>query len=489
MAAAGVDASNVAAGHGRAAARGPGRHGARACVSGSARRPVATWPSLVTDTAGRAWRDGQTDIAIGAAGLEPLDDHAGRVDGYGNELAVTAPAVADELAALAELVSGKLGGRPVCRRARAGATGCCPPGDARPGRGRPGAAARAGHVRARRPRGRASPPCAATDADCFGAPAPRPTVLARSRPAACAAAASGALGPGGAAGRRVATRWRPSSGAAGRARPRLAAAAATTARRTPSPCPHRSVDSARTHPHRPTTERSPRGQEERPRTERARRVEQMRTRAAAQGAHAQPRHPRRLRRPGRRAARRRAGPVHQGPAREGPHRGQRRWPSSVSSPSAAGVRRRRRPRTADGSGPAHADRHPDQLPGRPAGVRPALGQLPAGLGDPHLLHPEDRPELERLVHNLEHGYTILWYDDTVKAGTRGVRADPGDRRQVRPRLPDKFIAAPWTSKETAARSPSGKHVALHPLDRRRTRRSRASRQYCAEPAARSSTTS
>ncbi|MGZ4490216.1 MAG: coenzyme F420-0:L-glutamate ligase [Nocardioidaceae bacterium] len=67
---------------------------------------------LVTDTAGRAWRNGQTDIAVGAAGIDPLHDYAGRTDGYGNELAVTAPAVADEIAAAADLVKGKLAGVP-----------------------------------------------------------------------------------------------------------------------------------------------------------------------------------------------------------------------------------------------------------------------------------------------------------------------------------------------------------------------------------------
>lgn len=67
---------------------------------------------IVSDTAGRAWREGQTDIAIGAAGLRVTEEYAGRVDGYGNELAVTLPAVADEIAGLAELASGKLGGRP-----------------------------------------------------------------------------------------------------------------------------------------------------------------------------------------------------------------------------------------------------------------------------------------------------------------------------------------------------------------------------------------
>ncbi|MEP9364220.1 coenzyme F420-0:L-glutamate ligase [Nocardioides sp. CN2-186] len=67
---------------------------------------------IVTDTAGRAWREGQTDIAIGAAGLVVAEDYAGRTDTHGNELAVTLPAVADEIAGLAELVTGKLGGRP-----------------------------------------------------------------------------------------------------------------------------------------------------------------------------------------------------------------------------------------------------------------------------------------------------------------------------------------------------------------------------------------
>ena len=67
---------------------------------------------VVSDTVGRAWRNGQTDIAIGAAGLEVILDHAGLPDGYGNVLEVTAPAVADEVAAAADLVKGKVGRAP-----------------------------------------------------------------------------------------------------------------------------------------------------------------------------------------------------------------------------------------------------------------------------------------------------------------------------------------------------------------------------------------
>jgi coenzyme F420-0:L-glutamate ligase/coenzyme F420-1:gamma-L-glutamate ligase len=67
---------------------------------------------VVTDTMGRAWRNGQTDQAIGVAGLPPLDDLRGRDDGHGNVLEVTEPAVADEVASAADLVKGKLGRRP-----------------------------------------------------------------------------------------------------------------------------------------------------------------------------------------------------------------------------------------------------------------------------------------------------------------------------------------------------------------------------------------
>ncbi|MGW0161775.1 coenzyme F420-0:L-glutamate ligase [Mycobacterium sp. NPDC003323] len=68
---------------------------------------------VVTDTMGRAWRTGQTDVAIGAAGLTVLHGYAGAHDGHGNELVVTEIAVADELAAAADLVKGKLTGIPV----------------------------------------------------------------------------------------------------------------------------------------------------------------------------------------------------------------------------------------------------------------------------------------------------------------------------------------------------------------------------------------
>ncbi len=68
---------------------------------------------VVTDTMGRAWRTGQTDVAIGAAGLTVLHAYAGEHDQHGNELVVTEIAVADEIAAAADLVKGKLTSVPV----------------------------------------------------------------------------------------------------------------------------------------------------------------------------------------------------------------------------------------------------------------------------------------------------------------------------------------------------------------------------------------
>ena len=68
---------------------------------------------VITDTMGRAWRNGQIDAAVGAAGLAVLHGYSGVVDRHGNELVVTEIAVADEVAAAADLVKGKLTAMPV----------------------------------------------------------------------------------------------------------------------------------------------------------------------------------------------------------------------------------------------------------------------------------------------------------------------------------------------------------------------------------------
>jgi coenzyme F420-0:L-glutamate ligase/coenzyme F420-1:gamma-L-glutamate ligase len=111
MAAAGIDASNVAAGTVLLLPEDPDAS-ARRIRTVLRERTGVNVGVVITDTAGRAWRDGQTDVAIGAAGLTVLQSFAGQADAHGNPLAVTAPAVADEIASAAELAQGKLGNRP-----------------------------------------------------------------------------------------------------------------------------------------------------------------------------------------------------------------------------------------------------------------------------------------------------------------------------------------------------------------------------------------
>ena len=65
---------------------------------------------IVSDTFGRAWRLGQTNVAIGVAGIDPFTDYRGTVDSFGNELSATRICTADELAGAAEMVMGKSAG-------------------------------------------------------------------------------------------------------------------------------------------------------------------------------------------------------------------------------------------------------------------------------------------------------------------------------------------------------------------------------------------
>lgn len=68
---------------------------------------------IISDTWGRPWRNGQVNMAIGVAGIEPIVDYRGQYDPYGYELQVSSIAVADELAGAAELVMGKIDRVPV----------------------------------------------------------------------------------------------------------------------------------------------------------------------------------------------------------------------------------------------------------------------------------------------------------------------------------------------------------------------------------------
>ena len=106
MAAAGVDASNVDKTHLVLLPADPDAS-ARALRSALRSRYGLDVAVVVSDTMGRAWRNGLTDVALGAAGIAPIRDHRGETDPYGNDLQLTEMAVVDELAAAGELVKGK----------------------------------------------------------------------------------------------------------------------------------------------------------------------------------------------------------------------------------------------------------------------------------------------------------------------------------------------------------------------------------------------
>ena len=112
MAAAGVDASNTPDGIVLLLPVDPDAS-ARALCTALREGTGLRIGVVITDTAGRPWREGQTDIAIGAAGVSVLDDLRGTDDSFGRRLDVTVAAVADEIAGAADLVKGKTSGNPV----------------------------------------------------------------------------------------------------------------------------------------------------------------------------------------------------------------------------------------------------------------------------------------------------------------------------------------------------------------------------------------
>ncbi|MGA5322793.1 coenzyme F420-0:L-glutamate ligase [Streptomyces seoulensis] len=112
MAAAGVDASNTAEGTVLLLPEDPDA-AARAIRAGLREALGVTVGVIVTDTFGRPWRAGLTDVAIGAAGVRVLDDLRGGTDAHGNPLSATVVATADELASAGDLIKGKASGLPV----------------------------------------------------------------------------------------------------------------------------------------------------------------------------------------------------------------------------------------------------------------------------------------------------------------------------------------------------------------------------------------
>ena len=110
----GVDVSNVDGGrHAVVLPEDPDRSARRlrAEIKKKQRVEIAV---IVSDSFGRSWREGLTEVAIGVAGMRPLIDYRGRRDPHGYSLHATVDAVADQLACAAGLVCGKLAGTPAC---------------------------------------------------------------------------------------------------------------------------------------------------------------------------------------------------------------------------------------------------------------------------------------------------------------------------------------------------------------------------------------
>ncbi len=112
MAAAGIDASNVDKTRLVLLPEDPDAS-ARTLRAGLRDRYGLNVAVVVSDTMGRPWRNGLTDVALGVAGMDAIRDHRGEVDPYGNELVLTQMAVVDELAAAGELIKGKCDQVPV----------------------------------------------------------------------------------------------------------------------------------------------------------------------------------------------------------------------------------------------------------------------------------------------------------------------------------------------------------------------------------------
>jgi hypothetical protein len=99
------------------------------------------------------------------------------------------------------------------------------------------------------------------------------------------------------------------------------------------------------------------------------------------------------------------------------------------------------------------------------------------ITDPrHFYTAQDRPPVEKLVHSLEHGYTVVWYDPTVRGGQLDALRELAGRLPTRDNPGRWFIVAPWTSTDEADRGrfPTGTHVALTHWGAKGD-----TRQYCA----------
>jgi hypothetical protein len=112
---------------------------------------------------------------------------------------------------------------------------------------------------------------------------------------------------------------------------------------------------------------------------------------------------------------------------------------------------------ADGSGQHITPPQPIKYDAAPPAFGKHWGNFLTGSEIRPFYTVSDRPEIERMVHSLEHGHTIIWYDDTITAGSTAYK----QVKQMADKLgTDSYVmAAPWTSKDGAS-FPAGKHIAI-----------------------------
>jgi|SRR5215471_10700665 len=110
----GVDVSNVDGGHHALLLPEDPDRSARELHRAMKKQLRLSIPVIITDSFGRPWREGLTEVAIGVAGMQTLHDDRGQRDSHGYKLRVSIEAVADELACAAGLVCGKLARTPAC---------------------------------------------------------------------------------------------------------------------------------------------------------------------------------------------------------------------------------------------------------------------------------------------------------------------------------------------------------------------------------------
>lgn len=114
-------------------------------------------------------------------------------------------------------------------------------------------------------------------------------------------------------------------------------------------------------------------------------------------------------------------------------------------------------KSAEGSGDHKTIGVPLSYPDTPPAFGPHWPNFPQGSEIRTFYSPTDRPEKERLVHSLEHGHTILWYDDTITPGSKEYK----DLEAIASKFESDgyFMTAPWTEADGGT-FPEGKHLAL-----------------------------